>query len=62
MRKFVIIETLPSGNYSVRHWGPCPCTDHEKRDGNPKFFYREGFEDYQAAKKREIALEARLQS
>jgi integrase len=59
VRKFVYIDKLPSGNYSVRHWGPCPCIDHDKKEKEP-FFYREGFEDFEEAKKRENVLESRL--
>lgn len=59
MRKFVYIDKLPSGNYSIRHWGPCSCTDHEKKAKEP-FFYRECYEDYEIAKNRANKLEARL--
>jgi integrase len=59
VRKAVHIEKLPSGAYSVRHWGPCPCTDHEKKASEP-FFYRDWCADYEAAKVRRSLLEARL--
>ena len=47
MRKFVFVEKLPSGNYSVRHWQ------------NGKFI-REWFSDYALASQREADLKKAL--
>jgi integrase len=47
MRKFVFIEKLPSGNYSVRYW-------------EDTHFKREWFEDYGLAKRRAADLTLKL--
>lgn len=49
MRKFVSIEKLPSGNYSVRYW-------------KDKKFEREWFADYDLARRRKVVLEGALLS
>lgn len=49
MRKFVFIEKLPSGNYSVRHW-------------KQNRFVREWFSDYSLAKRRAADLTLKLEA